>query len=162
MMVSGLSRRVLRDAAGRLRPAGIIPLQAGGVGSVEARMAMDAKLAPGATIAIPIVTGDVDLSAISTTTDVVAGRVLALGHAFFSEGDVDFPMGPGYIHMVVPSISRSFKLGAPLKIGQVLQHTRLEKRLHGLPAGAVRKSDFCHDTTSVSMLVVVSVGMTVG
>ena len=67
-------------------------------------------LAPGAALAISLLTGDADLSAVGTVTEVIGDRILAFGHPFFDEGDVEFPMGKAYIHTVIPSILQSFKL----------------------------------------------------
>ncbi len=81
-----------------------------------------AKLEPGAVISVPMVTGDIDLPAVGTITEVLRdgdGRitgVLALGHAFMGEGSVRLPMATGYVHYVQPSIQTSFKMGGTLKV----------------------------------------------
>ncbi len=72
---------------------------------------LEAPLVPGATVACPLVTGDISLSAVGTVTDVVDDRVYAFGHAFLGEGKVNLPMANGYIHTVVSNVITSFKFG---------------------------------------------------
>lgn len=76
------------------------------------------KLAPGSVLSIPLATGDVDMSATGTVTDVLPdGKVLGFGHPMFGTGDVLVPMGTGYVHYIVPRYSTAFKLsgGAQVK-----------------------------------------------
>jgi len=49
-------------------------------------------------------------------TDVVDGKFYAFGHALLGYGKLELPVGPAYIHTVVASIQRSFKLGDATKI----------------------------------------------
>ncbi len=116
LSVSGLSARSIDRLGDILRPCGMAPVQAGGVNASAAESVADAKLEPGGAIAVSLVTGDADISATGTVTDVVDGRVLAFGHAFMGAGDVTLPMGPAYIHTVISNIMSSFKLGSMLKI----------------------------------------------
>ena len=116
LMVSGFSAAGLAEASRLLAPLGIMPVASGGVNADVGEAAKNAKLVPGGGIAVPIVTGDTDMTAIGTVTDVFNGRVLAFGHAFFAEGATDLPMAPAYIHMAVAGVLRSFKLGAGLDV----------------------------------------------
>jgi len=116
LMVSGFSAAGLAEASRLLEPLGIMPVASGGVNADVGEAAKDAKLVPGGGIAVPIVTGDTDMTAIGTVTDVFNGRVLAFGHAFFAEGATDLPMAPAYIHTSVAGVLRSFKLGAGLNV----------------------------------------------
>jgi hypothetical protein len=93
-----------------------MPVASGGVNADVGEAAKNAKLVPGGGIAVPIVTGDTDMTAIGTVTDVFNGRVLAFGHAFFAEGATDLPIAPAYIHTAVAGVLRSFKLGAGLDV----------------------------------------------
>ncbi len=116
LMVSGFSAAGLEEASRRLEPLGIMPVASGGVNADLDEAARSAKLVPGGGIAVPIVTGDTNMTAIGTVTDVFNGRVMAFGHAFFAEGATDLPMAPAYIHTSVAGLMRSFKLGAGLDI----------------------------------------------
>jgi len=121
LMVSGLSAAGLADATRRLEPLGIVPVASGGVNADLDKAIKCAKLVPGGGIAVPIVSGDADMAAIGTVTDVYKGRLLAFGHSFFAEGPTDLPMGPAYIHTVVAGLLRSFKLGASLEVQGTLR-----------------------------------------
>jgi len=116
LMVSGFSAAGLEEAARRLEPLGIMPVASGGVNADLDEAVRSAKLIPGGGIAVPIVTGDTNMTAIGTVTDVFNGRVMAFGHAFFAEGATDLPMAPAYIHTPVAGVLRSIKLGAGLNI----------------------------------------------
>ena len=122
LMVSGVSATVLARAGGALRQAGIVPLQSGGAGPMGPADLAEARLVPGGGISVPLVTGDADLSAVGTVTDIIGDKVLAFGHPFLSQGDVQFPMGPAYIHTVVSGVIESFKLGSTLKTTGSLNH----------------------------------------
>jgi hypothetical protein len=116
LMVSGLGEGTLAHLARAIGPAGLVPLRSGGVAAAEAKAARDATLQPGATIAIPLVTGDADWTAAGTVTDVIGEKVLAFGHPLYADGNVTLPMGPGYVHTVVSSQLTSFKLASTLKL----------------------------------------------
>lgn len=111
LMVSGLHGRSLEMLSGALGGA-LTPVQSGGAGGVLDDDLRQVKLEPGSAIAIPLVSGDADLNAVGTVTEVADGRVLAFGHAMFGQGQLELPMGPAYIHTVVSSSLSSFKLGS--------------------------------------------------
>ena len=96
-------------------PVGLAPMAAGGLLAGTPPPGIDiekAELRPGSVLAIPLLWGDLDLSASGTVTDVLPdGRVLAFGHGMDSLGPIALPMATGFVHMVVPSIQSSFKLG---------------------------------------------------
>jgi len=99
-----------------LKPFGMVPLQAGGPGVAEAAAAKGAKLVPGGGISVALATGDADMTAIGTVTEVVGNKVMAFGHSFYGYGETELPMGPAYIHTVISSRSNSFKMGASLNM----------------------------------------------
>ena len=126
VMSSGLPQAAIDKFAPLLRQYGMMPVQAGGAGAdASGRYGAPAKLEPGAAIAVPIVTGDMDLTAIGTVTEVIDGRVFAFGHSFFSEGEVSLPMGSAYIHSVIPSLISSFKLGSATGVQGTLQNDQI-------------------------------------
>ena len=83
----------------------------GGIGELKAG---EIKLEPGAAIAVPLVTGDMDLSAIGTVTDVRGNEVFAFGDAFNGDGATDLPIATSYIYTVLPNLNISFKMGTSL------------------------------------------------
>jgi hypothetical protein len=114
LMIAGASERTLRHSSGALAAMGMIPVQSGGAGA--STQAVKAQLVPGSAVAVPLVSGDCDLSAVGTVTEVIDGRVLAFGHSFFGDGEISLPMGNGYVHTTISSIVSSFKLASPLDV----------------------------------------------
>jgi hypothetical protein len=115
LMMSGIPRHALDQFEPMLKSHGMMPLQAGGAGGVGAE-ATAVKLEPGSAIGVPMITGDMEMTAIGTVTEVLGDRVVGFGHAFFSEGDVSLPLGSGYIHSVIANMVNSFKLGSSIKV----------------------------------------------
>src|SRR5688572_2025796 len=116
LMTSGLSSKLLEQMRPIFESQGIIPVQAGGAGSTASVGARDdgksfADIEPGSTLVVPLITGDVDMSAVGTATEVIGDRVFGFGHQFMSEGPVTLPMGAGRVDAVIANIMTSFKLG---------------------------------------------------
>ena len=63
-------------------------------------------------LGVPLVGGDIDMSAIGTCTEVVGNHVMAFGHSFNSEGRVKLPIAGGEIQGIVANYSSSFKIGS--------------------------------------------------
>ncbi|MGH7213419.1 MAG: hypothetical protein ACREIT_01360 [Tepidisphaeraceae bacterium] len=113
LMTSGLSSALLEQLGPALAAHNLVPLQAGGSANADdTGAAADVKLEPGSALAVPLLTGDVDLTAVGTCTEVLDGRVFGFGHAFNGEGPVNLPMGTGHIHAVIANLVTSFKLGS--------------------------------------------------
>jgi len=104
------------------KPRGITPM-AGNAADAPAGLppewiaADQVQPQPGGVISIPLMTGDLDMPAIGTITEVLEdGTVLAFGHAFNGQGPIRVPMATGYVHFVQPSDSGSFKFGGTLRV----------------------------------------------
>ncbi|MBN1766237.1 MAG: hypothetical protein JW860_13335 [Sedimentisphaerales bacterium] len=69
------------------------------------------ELAPGASLTIPLVTGDMSSEILGTATEVVGDRVYGFGHSWNGYGAAAWPMGTGYVHTFVSRTNMSFKLG---------------------------------------------------
>jgi len=110
LMASGLSPDLLKKVAPLFATYGLTTLQAGAGSSASADA--PAVLEPGSVLAVPLLTGDVDLTAIGTVTEVLGDRVFGFGHPFNNEGAVLLPMGSGEIHGVIANLQTSFKLGS--------------------------------------------------
>ena len=122
IMVAGARRQTIRLAEKFFAGSGFIPMQAGTVGGVEAKAAKKTKLAPGSSVSVPLVTGDLDWTGVGTVTEVIGDRVLAFGHAMFGDGPVQMPMATAYVHTTISSLHTSFKLGSTLKITGALMN----------------------------------------
>jgi hypothetical protein len=114
MMAAGLSPRLMDAYAPMLRACGLEMMQAGGASGRSpdsTDTAPDVKLEPGSVLAVPLMTGDLNLTAIGTCTEVIGGRVFGFGHAMNNEGAVTLPMGSGIINGIIPNMMTSFKIG---------------------------------------------------
>lgn len=110
MMAAGLSPRLMESYAPMLRACGLEMMQAGG-GAASTEPVEDVKLEPGSVLAVPLMTGDLNLTAIGTCTEVIGGRVFGFGHAMNNEGAITLPMGSGRINGIIPNMMTSFKIG---------------------------------------------------
>jgi hypothetical protein len=118
MIASGLSSRALQQLAPMYAQYGMVLLDSPGESALGGP---PADLAPGSVFACPVLIGDLDLTAIGTTTAVVGDRVFAFGHPFNNEGRIALPLGSGRISTVVANLATSFKLGAMTQIRGTLQ-----------------------------------------
>ena len=112
LMMAGMPTSVMREFEPLFRAYGLVPLQAGG----GADASVDPAIEPGSVLAVPLVSGDVDVSAVGTCTEVVGDHIVAFGHSFNNEGPIALPMGSGSIQGVIANLQTSFKLGALAKI----------------------------------------------
>jgi hypothetical protein len=115
LMTAGISPRVLAEFSPLFQSGGLVLLQGGTGGSAVAE-GEAAKLEPGAVLGVPLITGDVEMTAVGTCTEVIGDRVWGFGHAFNNEGPVSLPMGSGQISAVIANLNSSFKLGSLTKL----------------------------------------------
>lgn len=82
-------------------------------------------LEPGSAVAVDVLRGDLNLSAIGTVTYVDGDRVLIFGHPFFQSGAVRLPLSTARITTILGSLNTSFKLGVPgVPVGTATQDRR--------------------------------------
>ncbi len=110
-MVTSLSRSACAEIAGFGSVLGENLISSDMATMSAGKTQQEAKLKPGAVLAIPLVSGDIKMAAIGTVTDVIGDNVLAFGHAFTGRGRVNLPMASGFIHTVVANNVSSFKYG---------------------------------------------------
>lgn len=115
VMISGLSQASMNDIQEFLAPRGLRAVQAGGIAGAAGKGKPAESYVPGGAIAVALVTGDANWTALGTVTDVLDDKVIAFGHSFFAEGEAKLPIAPGYVHTVISGILGSFKLGAGLE-----------------------------------------------
>ena len=81
-----------------------------------------APIEPGQIIGIEFARGDLTMFSYGTMTYVENDQVHGFGHRAFGEGNVNLPVSGGYVHFILPSITRSFKVAAPTEpIGTLVQ-----------------------------------------
>jgi len=115
LIMSGVPFETCEQMSRFFEPFGFMAV-AGISGGKDNQSNKEAKLVPGATIIVPLVSGDIRLTALGTVTEVVDDKVYAFGHGFLGYGAIDLPMGTGQVHTVVSSMFRSFKLGDMIDI----------------------------------------------
>lgn len=135
LLVAGFSNTARRQLEQVLDDTALVPLQAGIATTSTTRPA--ARVVPGGTLAVPLMVGDFEATAIGTITEVIDGKIFAFGHPLNAEGAVELPMSAGYVHGVVPLLSNSFKIGSSLQpIGSIYrdEQSGIAGRLGPVPA----------------------------
>lgn len=113
LMTSGLPSSVLSQLEPLFKAYGLLPLQAGGIsGTASTNLSPDPKLEPGSVLAVPLITGDVEMTAVGTCTEVQGPYILGFGHPFNNEGPISLPVGAGEINAVIANLVTSFKMVA--------------------------------------------------
>ncbi|MHC4641915.1 MAG: SpoIVB peptidase S55 domain-containing protein [Planctomycetota bacterium] len=115
LITSGLPAEVTEQLNASVEPFGLAVVSGAG-GGMAVNIDKDVQLAPGACLAVPLVTGDISMEAIGTVTEVVGDKVYGFGHSFLGYGPVNLPMATGQVHTVVSSVARSIKLASAIKI----------------------------------------------
>lgn len=103
-------------------------------------------LRPGAAVAVQLMRGDVELSAVGTVTTVDSGGLLAFGHPFLGLGATSLPVVPAYVTTIVSSSVVPFKLA---NVGQAQLATVTQDR----PAGLWARFDLDPALVSVSVTI---------
>ncbi len=100
------------------RDQGFMPVMAGAAptlaqGAAGARASGGGPpLRPGDPLGVALMTGDMELGATGTVTEVDGNRVYAFGHPFYGLGPTQFPMTRAYVHVVLPSLLSSSKIAS--------------------------------------------------
>lgn len=115
LVVSGIPTSVCQELNNQLSGFGIVATP-GFPGSVPDKDTANVKIEPGSVLAVPVVSGDIEMAVIGTATEVLGDKVFGFGHAFLGYGPVEMPLATGQVHTVVASVQRSFKLGTPIDI----------------------------------------------
>ncbi|MGH7177032.1 MAG: hypothetical protein ACREJC_06620, partial [Tepidisphaeraceae bacterium] len=116
LLVAGVPQKLLDQFHPLFRAYGLTPFQTGGVGGSASPDAAVVGLEPGSTLAAPLLTGDIEMTAVGTCTETIGDRVFGFGHSFNDEGPISLPMAAGQVNGIVASINQSWKLGAYTKI----------------------------------------------
>lgn len=134
LMVSGFPDAARAHLERTLGTAVLSPLQSGVAATTRP---VDARIEPGAALAVPLMIGDFEATAIGTVTEVIDGRVFAFGHPLNAEGSIELPMATGYVHGVIPLLSSSFKIGSMVQmVGSIYgdEQSGIAGRLGQVPA----------------------------
>lgn len=120
LITSGLPVEVCEQLNASVEPFGLVAVPgAAGVGTADTAKSVqqpnDVRLAPGACLIVPLISGDITIAAIGTVTEVVGDKVYGFGHEFLGSGQIDLPMATGQVHTIVSSVFRSFKFATPIE-----------------------------------------------
>ena len=105
----GFSPEVADMLGASFRDYGFLPV-AGAAAAAQAQSRSTAPLRPGSAVGVNIISGDFNMGATGTVTEVVGNRIYAFGHPFFNLGPIAFPMTQAYIHTLLPSMTSSMKI----------------------------------------------------
>jgi hypothetical protein len=113
LLFSGFSSHVFDKAKPFFSRLGFSPIQSGSSGQIQPKISpSQMSLQAGELVAVQLIKGDLDMSAVGTVTHVEGNKVLAFGHPFYNLGAVDFAMTKAKIMTVLPSLETSFVLSA--------------------------------------------------
>ena len=116
LVTSILPVEVSDQLSSYIKPFGLTAVTGiGGGSAAPGGTVPPAKLIPGASLAIPLITGDITMEAIGTVTEVVDDKVYGFGHSFLGFGRIDLPMATGQVHTVVSNVEHSFKFAGALE-----------------------------------------------
>jgi hypothetical protein len=111
--MGGFDASVIDPIASAFREQGFVPVMAGAVQSPPpAAVASRAPLKPGDPIGVLLMSGDLEIGATGTVTEVDGDKVYAFGHPFYGLGPTQFPMTRAYVHALLPSLMNSMKIAS--------------------------------------------------
>ena len=109
LSLGGFSPDVAEMLGASFRDYGFMPMAGAGAAGQSASSS-NAPLRPGSAVGVNIVSGDFNMGATGTVTEVVGNKIYAFGHPFFNLGPIAFPMTQAYIHTLLPSLTSSMKI----------------------------------------------------
>ena len=127
LVFSGFHENVLREFGPMFNQMGITAVQGGAAAALrDPKPAKDWQnaLQPGDSIAGVLVSGDMSVTGLGTTTYNDGKRVLGFGHPLFNLGPVSMPMSKGEILMVLSSQFQPNKFGNATEIVGALKQDR--------------------------------------
>jgi hypothetical protein len=127
LVFSGFHDVVLREFGPLFRQMGISAVQGGAGGNLrdtKPAAGWEKALQPGESIAGVLVSGDMNVTALGTTTYNDGKRVLGFGHQMFNLGPVNMPMAKGEVLMVLASAFQPNKIANATEIVGGLKQDR--------------------------------------
>ena len=116
LSLAGFSSSTLLSFTSEFRALGFSILQGSGAtagagqSTTPTQAADTSPLVPGSNLVIPLVHGDLDVSAGGTVTYIDGKKLYAFGHQLFNLGFSQLPMFKGKVLTVFPSLQSSFKI----------------------------------------------------
>jgi hypothetical protein len=126
LTMSGFDTDVIGPIASAFRDQGFVPMMAGAGQATAQDVATHGNdpLRPGDPIGVTLMSGDLELGATGTVTDVQGDKVYAFGHPFYGLGPTQFPMTRAYVYAVLPSLLNSMKIASTGEVIGTVQQDR--------------------------------------
>ena len=118
----GFSPEVAEMLGASFRDYGFLPIA--GAAAAQSPSMTNTPLRPGSAVGVNIVSGDFNMGATGTVTEVVGNKIYAFGHPFFNLGPIAFPMTQAYIHTLLPSMTSSMKIST---LGDIIGTVRQDR-----------------------------------
>ncbi len=138
LSLGGFSADVAELVSAPFRTYGFMPV-AGAAAAAQLPSASSpataAPLKPGDAVGVSVVSGDYNMAATGTVTEVVDNRVYAFGHPFLNLGPTAFPMTRAHVHTLLPSVASSMKIATTGDVIGVIRQDRATT-IAGLIGGA--------------------------
>ena len=110
LTLGGFDATFIDPVAAAFRDQGFVPVMAGAGAQAAARPAQ--PLRPGDPVGVALMSGDLELGATGTVTEVDGNRVYAFGHPFYGLGPTQFPMTRAHVLTILPSLISSMKIAS--------------------------------------------------
>jgi hypothetical protein len=110
LVLGGFASGQAERLRSQLEPLGFLPQLGGGGQTAEKPLTADMTLREGEAVALQLVTGDLDVSAIGTVTYVDGIQVLAFGHPLYNLGSAEYAMAKAKVITVIPALDTPTKM----------------------------------------------------
>jgi hypothetical protein len=124
LTLGGFDASVVDPLAEGFRDQGFVPVFAGAMQAPANGARTSTPLRPGDPVGVALMSGDLELGATGTVTDVDGSRVYAFGHPFYNLGPTQFPMTRAYVHALLPSLMSSMKIASTGEVIGTVQQDR--------------------------------------
>ncbi|MFT3927598.1 MAG: SpoIVB peptidase S55 domain-containing protein [Myxococcales bacterium] len=123
LLVGGVTAPMARVLREQLGPLGLEVLEAG-TGASSTGDSGPAGFVDGGSIAVTLMRGDIQATAVGTVTHVAGKRAIAFGHPMLDAGEVGLPTATSRVIHVLASERSSFKMAEAIKPLGALIHDR--------------------------------------
>jgi hypothetical protein len=125
LTLGGFDAGVIDPLVTVFRDQGFVPILAGSAAAqTNGGGAAPRALRPGDPVGVALMSGDMELGATGTVTEIEGNRVYAFGHPFYGLGPTQFPMTRAYVHTLLPSLASSFKIASTGEVIGTFQQDR--------------------------------------
>ena len=112
LTLGGFDPSVIAPVTSVLHEQGFVPMLAGAGQAPSSARGAAPSLRPGDPIGVALMSGDLELGATGTVTEIDGDRVYAFGHPFYGLGPTKFPLTRAYVHAILPSLQSSQKIAS--------------------------------------------------